>query len=134
MFNKIIIGNSVPQYLSSDNDPLFEYHRWQANLRESDIDQIKTVTGVPVSHPFIERLIGTIRREFLDHTLFWNSTDLERKLGEFRQYHNNHRVHASLNGNTPTEASGHIMHRQAKLHDFKWHTYCRDLVQLPLAA
>lgn len=45
-----------------------------------------------------------------------------------------HRVHASLNGSTPAEASGHIVHKQAKLQDFRWKTYCRDLVQLPLAA
>ncbi|MDH3217581.1 MAG: transposase [Candidatus Krumholzibacteria bacterium] len=92
------------------------------------------VPYVPISHPFIERLIGTIRREFLDHVLFWNAIDLERKLDEFRQYYNDHRVHASLNGNTPMEASGHILRRQANLHDFRWKSYCRDLVQLPLAA
>ena len=38
-----------------------------------------------MSHPFIERLIGTIRREYLDQVPFWNSLDLERKLGEFRE-------------------------------------------------
>ena len=70
MFNKVIAGKSTPQYLSSDNDPLFEFHRWQANLRVLDIDEIKTVPHVPVSHPFVERLIGTIRREFLDQILF----------------------------------------------------------------
>jgi hypothetical protein len=32
----------------------------------------------------VERLIGTIRREFLDHVLIWNAIDLERKLEEFR--------------------------------------------------
>jgi hypothetical protein len=31
----------------------------------------------PLSHPFVERLTGTVRREFLDQTLFWNSVDLE---------------------------------------------------------
>jgi transposase InsO family protein len=51
---------------------------------------------VPVSHPFVERLIGTIRREFLDHALIWNAIDLERKLEEFRIYYNETRVHQSL--------------------------------------
>jgi hypothetical protein len=34
----------------------------------------------PLSHPFVERLIGTIRRECLDRTLFWTAADLETKL------------------------------------------------------
>ena len=42
--------------------------------------EIKTVPFVPLSHPFVERLIGTIRREYLDQTLFWTATDLENKL------------------------------------------------------
>ena len=56
-----------------------------------------------VAHPFVERLIGTIRREFLDHVLIWNAIDLERKLEEFRIYYNENRVHQSLSGSTPGE-------------------------------
>jgi hypothetical protein len=33
MFNEIVSGKQLPKYLSSDNDPLFEFHRWKANLR-----------------------------------------------------------------------------------------------------
>jgi len=47
------------------------------------MEQIKTVPYVPLSHPFIERLIRTVRREFLDQILFWSAGDLERKLDEF---------------------------------------------------
>ena len=66
MFNQAIARKSTPKYLNSDNDPLFEYHRWQANLRILDIEEIKSIPTTPVSHPFVERLIGTVRREFLD--------------------------------------------------------------------
>ena len=38
---------------------------------------------VPRSHPIVERLIGTVRRECLDRMLFWTAADLERKLVEF---------------------------------------------------
>ena len=85
MFNTAISTKGPPYHLSSDNDPLFRYHRWQANLRILEIQEIKTVPYVPLSHPFIERLIGTMRREFLDHVFFWNANDLERKLEGFRQ-------------------------------------------------
>ena len=54
--------------------------------------------GDALSHPFVERLIGTTHREFLDHLLFWNARDLERKLAEFQAYYNAARCHASLEG------------------------------------
>ena len=73
MFNAATYGQGVPRHLSTDHDPLFEAHRWTANLRILEIDEIKTVPHVPMSHPFVERLIGTMRREFLDHVLFWNA-------------------------------------------------------------
>ena len=134
MFNIIVSGITPPKYLSSDNDPLFEYHRWQANLRVLEVDEIKTVPHVPVSHPFVERLIGTIRREFLDQILFWNTLDLERKLGEFQYYYNQKRVHASIDGDTPAEVAGEPETQFAKINDFRWQTHCSGLVQLPLAA
>ncbi len=54
---------TLPQHLSSDHDPLFGFHRWKANLRIVDVSEIKTVPHVPLSHPFVERVIGTVRRE-----------------------------------------------------------------------
>lgn len=72
LFNTIISGYQLPKYLSSDNDPLFLFHRWKANLRVLDIKEIKTIPGVPTSHPFVKRVIGTIRREYLDHMIFFN--------------------------------------------------------------
>jgi hypothetical protein len=42
MFNRATRGDTLPKYLSSDHDRLFEFHRWQANLRILDVDEIKT--------------------------------------------------------------------------------------------
>jgi hypothetical protein len=69
MFNRAIHAQTLPKYLSSDHDPLYRFHQWQANLRVLMVQEIKTVPYVPLSHPFVERLIGTIRREYLDQTL-----------------------------------------------------------------
>lgn len=78
MFNHAIAGAlNLPRHLSSDHDPLFEFHRWKANLRFLTVPEIKTVPEVPLSHPFIERLVGTIRRELLDQIPFWSAGDLE---------------------------------------------------------
>ena len=103
-------------------------------MRILEIDEIKTVPHVPLSHPFVERLIGTIRREFLDHVLFWNGRDLERKLAEFQTYYNAARVHASLDGRTPLTFAGGLPMAPADLHHVRWTSHCRDLVQLPVAA
>ncbi len=134
MFNRAISGKGVPRYLSSDHDPLFEYQRWKANLRILDIEEIKTVPYAPLSHPFVDRLIGSSRGEFLDHTLFWNAAVLERKLADFQSCFNRSRVHSSLGGHTPAEVSGERVNRQATLHRFRWQTHCRGLYQLPVAA
>src|SRR5216684_3698480 len=134
MFNAAIHGQSTPRHLSTDHDPLFDAHRWTANLRILEINEIKTVPHVPLSHPFVERLIGTMRREFLDYVLFWNTRDLERKLADFQAYYNAARSHASLGGHTPlTFAGGHTVAR-AELNNVRWVPHCRDLVQLPVAA
>ena len=99
MFNHALRGQcKVPKYLSSDHDPLYRFERWQANLRILEVTEIKTVPYVPWSHPFVERLIGTVRREYLDRTLFWTTADLENKLLDFRTYFNHHRTHAARAG------------------------------------
>jgi len=81
MFSRAIRRQRVPTYLSSDHDPLYRFHQWQANLRILDVKAIKTVPYAPLSHPFVERLIGTIRRECLDRTLFWTADDLAEAPG-----------------------------------------------------
>ena len=134
MFNAAIHERGTPRYLSTDHDPLFEAHRWTANLRILEIDEIKTVPLVPLSHPFVERLVGTMRREFLDHVLFWNAGDLERKLADFQTYYNAARGHAALEGHTPLTFAGGRTQVRAELNNVRWVSHCRDLVQLPEAA
>lgn len=134
MFNRAIARTDTPTYLSTDHDPLFEFHRWQANLRILEIDEIKTGPCVPVSHPFIERLIGSIRREYLDHVLFWNVPDLEKKLDAFKGYYNGYRVHTALNGETPLSISGNNVLGEANLDDYRWKSHCQGLFQTPMAA
>ena len=102
MFNHALVKHTLPKYVSTDNDPPFRFHRWLANLRIVGIDEIKTVPFVPRSHPFVERLIGTVRREHLEHLFFWNGPDLEQKLLAYRDYYNQHRYHTGLSGDTPT--------------------------------
>jgi putative transposase len=134
MFNHAVAGPALPKHVSTDHDPLFRFHRWLANLRVLEIDEIKSVPYAPVSHPFVERLIGTIRREYLDRAFFWNAVDLARKLGEFREYYNAHRVHRSLDGTTPAQRAGTSTPAPASLDRHAWRQHCRAVFQTPIAA
>ena len=134
MFNRTITGIAPPRYLSSDNDPLFTFHRWQANLRILDVMEVKSVPYVPLSHPFIERLIGTVRREFLDHVPFWGTVDLERKLEHFKEYYNTNRTHRALDGTPPAAISKNPNSGVVRLDSYRWDMCCRGLYQLPAAA
>jgi putative transposase len=134
MFNRAIAVTRSPKRVSTDHDPLFRFHRWLANLRVLDIEEIKTVPYTPVSHPFVERLIGTIRREYLDRVFFWNATDLVRKLNEFKHYYNAARVHRGLAGITPAEMAGVPSSTPAALDQYGWQQHCRGLFQVPIAA
>jgi hypothetical protein len=62
MFNHAIGGQrAMPKHLGSDYGPLFTFERWRACLRILDVIKIKTEPYVPISHPFVERLIGIVR-------------------------------------------------------------------------
>ena len=133
MFHRAIRGQSPPKYLSSDHDPLYRFHQWQANLRVLEVTELKTVPYVPLSHPFIERLIGTIRREYLDHILFWTTVDLQEKLVDFQNYYNGYRTHAGLEGRLPEPAKGEGT-SPIGLDSYRWRPHCRGLYESPIAA
>ena len=133
MFNRAIRGQTTPNYLSTDNDPLYRFQQWQANLRVLEMTEIKTVPYVPLSHPFVERLIGTLRRECLDRTLFWTTTDLEAKLLDFQHYYNEHRTHAGRKGHPPVQGVNADRSR-ASLSCYRWQKHCRGSYQTPIAA
>jgi hypothetical protein len=131
MFNRATQCQTPPRYVSSDHDPLYRFHQWQANLRILETKEIKTVPYVPLSHPFVERLIGTVRRECLDRTLFWTAADLEIKLLDFQHFYNGHRTHAGLDGRTPDPDAGCS---RASVKAYRWQPHCRGLYQTPTAA
>ena len=133
MFNRATRCQPPPKYLSADHDPLYRFRQWQANLRILNVKEIKTVPYVPLSHPFVERLIGTIRRECLDRTLFWTAADLETKLLDFQSYYNGHRGHAGLDGRTPDPSADQACAR-ASVRSYRWRPHCRGLYQTPIAA
>src|SRR6266581_3660136 len=131
MFNRAIHAQILPKYLSSDHDPLYRFHQWQANLRVLEVQEIKTVPYVPLSHPFVERLIESIRREYLDQTLFWTAVDLENKLRLFQDYFNRQRTQSGLGGRLPDPETART---PLNFSSYRWQQHCRGLYQTPIAA
>lgn len=84
---------------------------------------------VPLSHPLVERLIGAIRREYLDRVLFWTIADLEAKLIDFQHYSNGHRTQGRL-PEPPAGVSVSLM----GFGSYRWRRHCRSLYQTPIAA
>src|SRR5262249_31219877 len=82
-------------------------------------------------HPIVERLVGTLRRECLDRTLFWTTADLEAKLREVQEYFNKHRTHAGLGGRLP-DPGGPAS--PISFTSYGWQKHCRGLYQTPIAA
>ena len=103
----------------------------QAPRRILDIAEIKSVPLVPMTHPFVERLIATVRRELLDHVPFWHAEDLEHKLHAFQDYFNRARVHHGLGGVPPLIRSDTAVNKPATLAAYRWRDHCRGLYQLP---
>ena len=121
MFNRAIRWQlKMAKYLRSDNDPLYRFHQWLANLRLLEVTEIKTVPYVPLALPFAERLIGT-------------TTELEAKLLDFQHYYNEHRTHAGRKG-LPPITGVNADRSLANLSGYRWQKHCRGLYQTPIAA
>ncbi len=92
----------VPKYLIHDNDPIFCSKVFQAFLQSSDITAKKTAYRSPWQNGYAERVIGTIKRELVDHVIPLNERHLCGLLTEYMKgYYNTHRTHQGINGKTP---------------------------------
>jgi hypothetical protein len=65
------------------------------------ITEVITAPRSPWQNPYVERLIGSIRRECLDHVIILNERHLRRVLSSYFQYHHDARTHLSLNKDCP---------------------------------
>jgi putative transposase len=65
------------------------------------IEEVVTAAQSPWQNPYAERLIGSIRRECLDHLIVLNERQLRHILREYFAYYNDVRPHQSLERNAP---------------------------------
>jgi putative transposase len=133
MFNRIALGQTIPKYLSTDWDELFQTQIWEAGLRVREIQHVRSIGGVPWSHPYIESVIGKIRSECTDRILFFSQEQLEARLEEYRVFFNDRRPHSSLSGHTPETFCGNLERKKASIGKFRWKGQCRGLFSVPTA-
>ncbi|SDI02951.1 Integrase core domain-containing protein [Alteribacillus persepolensis] len=99
----------APKYLIHDNDSIFRSKAFQRFLTSSGITTKRTAFQSPWQNPYAERVIGTLRRELLDHIIPLNETHLEQLLTEYiEQYYNTERTHQGINGKTPVPSPEYI--------------------------
>ena len=90
-----------PRYLLRDNDGIFGCGV-RAFLESCGIREVRTAYRIPWQNPYVERMIGTLRRELLNHVIVLNQRHLERLLGEYLDhYYHTARPHQGLGGDTP---------------------------------
>jgi len=91
-----------PQYLFRDNDGIYG-HGVALFLKAFGIREVRTALQSAWQSPYIERFIGTLRRELLNHVIVLSEAHLDRVLREFiEEYYHVARPHQGLGGDTPT--------------------------------
>jgi len=93
-----------PKYLIRDNDGKYG-DKFKDLLHCSGIEDKNTPPEAPRANSLCERLIGTLRRECLDHLLILNQQQLRRILNEFVTYYNQSRPHQGIDQHIPTRFS-----------------------------
>ena len=91
---------TAPRYLLRDRDGVYG-KTVQRRINSLAIEEVITAPRSPWQNPFVERVIGSIRRECLDHVIVLNERHLRRILREYFHYYNTCRTHLSLNKDPP---------------------------------
>ena len=91
---------TAPTYLICDNDAIYGYE-FTHRLSAMGIEQIRTANHSPWQNPYVERVIGSIRRECLDHVIILNERHLRRVLRDYLDYYHRSRTHLGLEKDCP---------------------------------
>ena len=92
--------NTAPAYLLRDNDGAYG-QAFRRRVRAMGIRDRPISPRSPWQNPYAERLIGTLRRDCLDHVLIFGAQHLRRILTAYSRYYNETRTHLSLDKDAP---------------------------------
>ena len=91
---------TAPRYLLRDRDAVYGV-AFSRRAQSIGIHEVKTAAWSPWQNPYVERLIGTLRRECLDHVVVLNEPHLRRLLSGYLIYYHGARTHLSLEKDAP---------------------------------
>jgi transposase InsO family protein len=92
--------DSAPSYLLRDRDQVYG-QQFRHRVKGMGIDEVLTAPHSPWQNPFAERLIGSIRRECLNHVLVLGERHLRRILARYFEYYHQSRTHLALDKDAP---------------------------------
>ena len=95
---------TAPRYLLRDRDAVYGVE-FRDRLLSMGIEEVITAPRSPWQNPYVERVIGTLRRECLDHVIILNERHLQRILRSYLDYYHGSRTHLSLGKDTPDRRS-----------------------------
>jgi len=91
-----------PKYLLRDRDAIYG-KEFSQRAQTLGIEEVLTAYRSPWQNPYAERVIGSIRRECLDHVIVLGSKQLKRILTRYVDYYNGVRTHLSLSKDSPEQ-------------------------------
>ena len=92
--------DTAPSYLIRDGDGIYgERVTWR--IESLGIDEVITAPSSPWQNAYVERVIGTLRRELFDHVIVLSEWHLKRLMSSYLDYYHPWRTHQSLNNDAP---------------------------------
>ena len=92
--------DEAPRFLIRDRDGIYGVH-FRQHVKHMGIEEVVTAPRSPWQNPYVERLIGSIRRECLNHVIVLNEAHVRRILASYFAYYHESRAHLSLERNAP---------------------------------
>ena len=92
--------HTAPKYVLRDNDKIFGLE-FQQVVKNLGMEEVKTARKSPWQNPYVERVIGSIRRECLDHMIIFGEKHLRKVLREYCDYYHESRTHLGLEKDCP---------------------------------
>jgi transposase InsO family protein len=92
--------DQFPRYLLRDRDAIFG-NDFRDQVQDMGIEEVLSTPRSPWQRAYVERVIGSIRRECLDHVIVFRESSLRRTLASYFDYYHRSRTHLSLGKDSP---------------------------------